>query len=117
MITSTELAWMRAAQENAMPDTATITRHTHASDGAGGSTSTPSTSSSACRLMPAGSGTEELVAQGIAVKNGRIIVWPYGTDIQATDQVTIDGREFEIKAILRAGAWATATRTVAVEID
>lgn len=116
MITSTELTWMRAAQEDAMPDTATITRRTHTSDGAGGSTSTPSTSSAACRLMPAGTGTEELVAQGIEVKNGRIIAWPHGTDIRAADRVTIGGREFEIKAILRAGAWATAIRTAAVEI-
>lgn len=117
MLTSADLTWMKAAQNDALPDSGTITRPTSAADGAGGSTaSTESLGPYDCRRAPANMGSEELAAYGIVATQAYIVTWAADRDVKVTDQVTIDGDTLEVKAVLDAGAWETARRTLCVEV-
>mgnify|MGYP000981949564 CR=1 FL=1 len=114
MLSATEVAAMRAIQGEALPDTATRTRKALVPDGMGGHTETPSTETYACRIAPT-SGRELEVAARITSAVTFIVTLPYDADVVADDELTVNGRTFQIVAVLRGEAWQTALRVLAVE--
>ena len=114
MLSATEVAAMRAIQGAALPDTATRTRKTYVSDGMGGQTPSESTTSYACRLAPT-SGRELEVAARVTSAVTFTVTLPYDADVVASDELTVNGRTFNVVAVLQGGTWATALRVLAVE--
>ena len=114
MLSASDLTTMRAAQAAALPDTATRTRKTYVSDGMGGQTPSESTTSYACRLAPT-SGRELEVAARVTSAVTFTVTLPYDADVVADDELTVNGRTFQIVAVLAGGAWQTALRVLAVE--
>jgi len=114
MLSASDLTTMRAAQALALPDTATRTRKTYVSDGMGGQTPSESTTSYACRLAPT-SGRELEVAARVTSAVTFTVTLPYDADVVASDELTVNGRTFQIVAVLRGEAWQTALRVLAVE--
>ena len=114
MLDARDLADMRAAQALALPDTATRTRSMLVSDGMGGQTPSESTTSYACRLAPA-SGRELEIAARMTSAVAFTITLPHDADVAADDVITVNGRAFQVVAVLQGGAWQTALRVLAVE--
>ena len=114
MLSASDLTAMRAAQALALPDTATRTRKTYVSDGMGGQTPSESTTSYACRLAPT-SGREVEVAARVTSAVTFTVTLPYDADVVASDELTVNGRTFNVVAVLQGGTWATALRVLAVE--
>ena len=121
MLSATQIADMRTTAALALPDTATISRMTRASDSAGGWTETWATAASgvACRIMPRyqvsstegpAAGTQEAVAQWT-------LTMPVGTDLRAGDRVVIATRTFEVYGLLSVGqAWRMGVRADVREV-
>jgi hypothetical protein len=116
VLTSTELAGMQAVQATTMTQTATITRRTRVSDGMGGHTEAEATSTAFCRLAPT---ANMPVATIYAGRLGERLPWrcafPVGTDVEESDMVTVDGRDFEILGILGPYGLATALICICAE--
>jgi SPP1 family predicted phage head-tail adaptor len=115
MLSADDLAAMRAIQGEALPDTATRTRKALVPDGMGGHTETPSTETYACRIAPT-SGRELEVAARVTSAVTFTVTLPYDADVVASDELTVNGRTFQIVAVLRGEAWQTALRVLAVEV-
>ena len=121
MLSATQIADMRTTAALALPDTATISRVTRASDSAGGWTETWVTAASgvACRIMPRyqisgnegpAAGSQQAVAQWA-------LTMPVGTDLRAGDRVVVASRTFEVYALLSAGAeWRFSVRADVREV-
>lgn len=108
---------LRAREQAAwMPVRATISRVTRVSDGAGGTTETWGTHLTGvrCRVDLPSSGAEEQVAGQIQSVATVIVTVPHGTDVTARDRLTVDGRTFEVVAVL-VGSYST-NRTLACEV-
>ena len=114
MLSADDLDIMRATQAMALPNTATRTRRMYVSDGMGGQTPSESTTSYACRLAPT-SGRELEVAARVTSAVTFTVTLPYDADVVADDELTVNGRTFQIVAVLRGEAWQTALRVLAVE--
>ena len=116
MLTADELTGMRETQALALPDTATITRPTRVSDGAGGFTTTPATVATAACRAARSRPREILGGEREVTLADWTLTFPYGTDVQAGDTVTSSGRTFQVIGIL-AGSWETARRAYCVGIE
>ena len=114
MLSSTDLATMRAAQALALSDTATRTVSTYVSDGMGGQVASTSTTSYACRIAPT-SGRELEVAARVTSAVAFTVTLPYDANVTADDTITVNGRILRVVAALQGGAWQTALRVLAVE--
>lgn len=98
MISTAELASLRAQAEASFSATATVLRKSTVSDGAGGQTdSYTNIGTFPCSYAPAlvtpyeRERFERITAQGIWR-----FVFPAGTTILPTDRLTVDGRSFEV---------------------
>lgn len=110
MLSTPELAAMRAQQALAMPDTVTIQRPARVDDGAGGQTETWSTVATVGgRLSVETRQVREGQAGGkqTALAYYRVTL-PAGTDVLARDRLVIGARTFEVQPPLAGGAWETA---------
>ena len=120
MLSASEIAAMREAQEAALPDTCTILRRTLTNDGQGGYVETWSEVATGvkCRLVHSNLAPRETV---IAERAAGRTVWqltvPYGTDISRTDRVVVNGVTYEILAVWSGGTWETARRVVLAKVD
>lgn len=112
MLTASQLKLMRTAQEQLMPDTATILRRSLAADGRGGKTATYTAQGEVkCRIqfnsyrpvMPDGDGAG-------FVKNSEryLLSLPVGTEIYATDRIKVKGVTYEILSPSDDGASSDA---------
>lgn len=111
LLPTTDLTAMRAAQETALPGTATITRKTVVADGMGGQTESWSTlaASVACRLAPM-SYRERIAAQQFGGEETFHLTLPYGQDVTGADRVVYGTITYEIRAIESGGSWETVKR-------
>ena len=114
MLTSGDLEKMRSIQELELPDSATRSRYVRVPDGMGGYTTTSSTASYSCRIAPT-SGNELELASRLTSAVTFTVTLPYDADVVASDELTVNGRTFQIVAVLRGEAWQTALRVLAVE--
>ncbi len=116
MLSATEVAAMRTVQGEALPDTCTRWRKGELeSDGAGGFTEgKPDDVTYACRLA-ATSGRELEIAARVTAQRTVTITLPYDADVQAADELVINGCGYGVVAVLDRGAWSTALRVLATE--
>jgi len=118
-LTADQLASMRATNEASMVDTATIKRYTTASDGAGGYTTTETTLTASVRLSP-----RQTLQPNTTPYAGRLaerVPWtayfPHGTDVQESDVITVNGKNYDIIAVIGPYTNETALDTVCAEKD
>ena len=113
MLTAAEIAAMREAQEQALPETCVRTRTALVPTAGGGYTDGESeTISLACRISSNGV-PQEYLRQGVAT--GRVpvmITVPHGSDVVGTDTLAVGGVEYHIIGMVSVGTWATALRCV-----
>lgn len=116
MLTDAQMTAMRAAQEAAMTQTATITRLTKSSDDMGGYTQETSTATAACRIAPT------LNMPDATIYAGRLqeglpwrVYFPTGTDVLEGDRLTVGSKDFEVLGILAPHTYETATCCVCAE--
>lgn len=116
LLSTAELAEIRATQLEALPDTATILRRALVADGRGGqvATYTAQAETVACRLSFEDRDKPKMLD---AVTSGRpepqerfIVTLPHDASIEETDRLTINGATFEIVTSLAARSWETAKR-------
>ena len=120
MLTTAELTAIKAVQDQAMPDTCTISRKSLTSDGMGGYTETWSDLATgvSCRLASARYRPEEAaIADKFAGRTLWMLTLPAGTDITNEDRVVISSTTYEVAGMLSAGSWKTALRVLVVEVS
>jgi head-tail adaptor len=117
MLTDSDLAAMRQAQEAALPETATIKRATNTRTASGGTTQSWATAgTSACRLSSRGVPREYLEAGAARGVQYWMVTMPHGTNVTREDQLVIGARTLEVVGFASGGAWQTALRAVCVEV-
>jgi len=114
MLTEAQLAAMRSTQVLAQPSTATISRPTFSSDGAGGSTATWADATKTTVRVSNPTGLEYELAAKLQVEGAITLTLPQGTLVTVSDKVLVGARSFDILAVL-VGDYATATRVLAKE--
>lgn len=117
MLSTGDLEAIRAAQVAAMPDTCvvkSVTRTTDAFGGAGEALVTGATLP--CRLAVT-SGRELEIAARITDQRTVTITLPHGSAVTTGNRLVIGSQTYEIVAVLTGGAWSTALRVLAVEVQ
>lgn len=117
MLSATEIAAMQDTAEDAMPDTATVSRKTLTSDGQGGFTAAWATASTVdCRIEAAGRLTpqERLVAERVAPRKVYRVTVPHDADVIPADRLVIGGATYEVQAPLVVGSWALSQKVIVV---
>lgn len=100
MITTAELADMRAVQALTLTEAATVKRHTLASDGQGGVSETWATVATVgCRVSPITSNDERLLGGRLVEGVMQRVTLPALTDVRLADRIGVGGREFEVLAV------------------
>lgn len=117
LVNAVTLAQVRSMQALTFDKTATVTRATWIDDGAGGTLpGTPVTFAVACRLSPNKTADSEAVLAGAIDTTGMWeITFPALTDIRADDDITVDGKSFEIARVYGPKSRETARVVLAVE--
>lgn len=111
MLTDSEITSARDALANALPDTATIRRHTTASDGGGGTTQTwADLATTACRISPVGGGEGATDGDRIADESTHIATLPAETDVTESDRLIVAGRTYEVTLVRSRGTWELSRR-------
>ncbi len=120
MLTDADLAGMRSALEDSLPDTAVIQRGTvHSNAGGGGTTAWVAIGTVACRLSPisaAGFGTEREVADRLAEVSDWLITMPQATTIDTDKRIVIGTETFEVLAMHEPRSWDLCTRVEASQV-
>lgn len=109
LLTATDLANMRAMQEEAMPDTATISRRAAPGDSAGDWATTITTvGTSKCRVATRQGERQDKASGNMVAMESWVGHFPVDTDIQRGDQVQVSGRTFEVERVTGGNDWSTA---------
>lgn len=120
MLTTAELASIRAVQAAALPDRCSILRIGTASDGMGGFTSTWAAVASEvpCRLSSmVQRPSENVAATALQSTVLYMLTLPALTDIRPTDRVIVGATTFEVAGVLSpGGAMETARRIQLVRV-
>lgn len=122
MITTVDLAWMRAIAGQALPDSATVVRPGGSPDAMGGSDNASPTNVATnvpCRVDPADEdGAEPTAGGGTASALHWRLTLPSLTDARAQDTVAVTSarwtgtRTFQVDGVLEPRSWEI-TRSVA----
>lgn len=113
MLTTDDLAYLRATQELALPGSVVVQRKTYASDGMGGFSETWAVLGTVDgRIYPQRDrGAGELVAGGQVLSVTR---WwatlPVGTNVSARDRLLYQSRTWEVIRVNNDQMWQTAVR-------
>lgn len=114
LLTTVELSDIRAAQLDALPDTATIQTRTLTSDGNGGKlASYTAGGTSACRLSFAGNNPsyrDIAVASKISPQQLYIVTLPHDASVTETSRLVINGATYDVLTALNQRSWQTAKR-------
>jgi len=120
MLSASDLAAMREAQDAALPDTCTIRRKTLVSDGMGGYTETWSDLATGvkCRIATSRYRPEEAaIAEKFTGRTLWMLTLPAGTDVTNEDRVVLSGTTYEVVGVLSAGSWEMCRRVLVVEVS
>lgn len=112
LLTTDDLAYMQATQEQALPGTVVIERYTTSGDGMGGAIQTYTAAGTVIgRIYPQRTmGVEQV---GGAQVQSEIKWWgtlPVGTEVYAQDRLVYSGRSWEIVRTNNDEMWGTAVR-------
>lgn len=122
IVTTSQLAMMRAVAERALPGTAAIHRRTLTTDNVGGwADSYSSVGTVACRLAFQGTKTEPTLVdmeEGGTVKTEQrwIITLPYGTDIRETDRIVTGGSTFVVISGMETRSYELTRRVLVKKV-
>jgi len=118
MLSSADIAAMRATLSASMPDNAQVQRALRTSDGAGGFAETWTTIATVpCRVAPSGlTPTEQVIAERVRSRAVWTLTLPAGTDVTTADRVIVGTRTYEVVGMLTPRSYELATRFVAVEV-
>lgn len=119
MISDAELAILRADDQQAMPDTATILRPTFVNGPGGQRPTFASVGTTICRLSASvlGGGNEQDAASQLAGIMTYTLTVPPGTDINRGDRIESSGSTFEVAAGKRAASWNLSDSWTLTEIQ
>ena len=118
MLSSDELAAIRAEQVANMPDTCTVQNVTRVPDGMGGFTEAWDDGTSyACRLSSRGLPREYLEIAAISGAHYWMVTLPHDAVVTREDRLVIGGKTVSIVGFASGGEWETAKRAVCVEVD
>lgn len=107
---TTELADIRAAVNDVLPDTCVISRLTETPDSQGGQVQTwAAVGTVACRLMANSGNTRGIAAQAQSVGEYTLTV-PHNTDIQFDDRAVVDGETYRVAFVNDVADWRAAIR-------
>ncbi len=112
MLQPEQITTMRDVTRAALPETATISRKTAVSDGAGGRTETWADIATAvpCRVGPAAGGETGMSGGRIEDESTHVVTFSAGQDITEADRLTVAGQSYEVTLVRRRGAWETSRR-------
>ena len=102
LLTDSDLACMRATLEDSLPDTATIKTRTQTTDDYGGEGEVwGGTATTTCRISFAGDDvaaafTDQPVGAGVDPQQLYVVTLPYGTAINKTDRLVINGTTYDV---------------------
>lgn len=109
MLTSSEIARMRATAQRAMPGSAIIQGGTLTSDGGGGWTEGFTAAGTvACRVAPI-AGSEREVGDRIVADSQYIITLPAATAVETDDRIVVSGVTYNVTAV-RDRSWEVTRR-------
>lgn len=118
MLSSDELAAIRAEQVATMPDTCVVQNVTRTADGMGGFTEDWDDSASyACRLSSRGLPREYLEMAAISGAHYWMVTLPQSAVVTREHRLKIGSRILSIVGFASGGTWETAKRAVCVEVD
>lgn len=110
MLTSADVAKMRATAGSALPDTCVLMRNTLVSDGGGGYTETFAAGGTvSCRLSPQG-GVERELGDRITPEADWVITLPPTTFIETDDRIMVAGGTFDVVAVRARANWEITRR-------
>lgn len=119
MLSSADLAGMRATLDASLPDTAAIGRYTSLSDGAGGQTVTwpvaPSDAAVPCRIAPTSETlrrTEMVTGLKVASEDSWIVTFASTVVLTEKDRLTIGAFTYEVSAVFGQSSWAIDNRVL-----
>ncbi len=111
MLTASDLANMRATQEDALPETCSIQVRALISDGQGGQRERWSEGVSvACRLAPMSKEEAAKYADKLGASSGWVVTLPHDTSVGVYDRITIGGVEYRVIGANENESWITARR-------
>lgn len=118
-LSQSDLDGMQALAADLLPDTAAITRTQTTRDSSGGvkTASTTNVATVPCRVTVRsqdGSAREDVHAERPTSRVEWILTVPAGTDLRASDRVTVGSRVFEVTGLL-AGSYEAHRRAVCQE--
>jgi hypothetical protein len=117
LLTDADIAGMRSAVEDSLPDTAVIQRGTvHSNAGGGGTTAWVAMGTVACRLSPISAvrfGTEREIANRLAEDADWLITLPQATTIDTDKRVVIGVETYEVLALHDPRSWDLCRRVEA----
>ncbi len=119
LLADDEIAAMRAAQAQTLPDTGTVQRKSASGDGKGGQTVSYANFATGvnCRLgRDAQAARPGVKGERIDTRIPWVITFAHDQDIRSTDRILIDGRTFEVINVEDHTEWMTALRVQCVEI-
>jgi len=114
MLTDAELAVMRDAVLELLPDTCNILSLTETSDGAGGWSEAWGTASAgiSCRVDYR-SGREVITGGALMPYQSAVISMPYDVTITPANRVEVGTSIFSVQAVNQAQSWQVVTRVTA----
>ena len=110
LLSSADLEMMRAAQEQAMPDTITIVHPTLSADGQGGYTASACTSASYTGRVSLARGTEEIAPGQFRTVWHPKLTLPHDATVSASDLAYAGGLKYRVLFVDSAKSWSTAVR-------
>ena len=119
MLSTADLAGMRATLNASLPDTAAIGRYTSSPDGAGGETATwpiaPADAAVPCRIAPTSETlrrTELEVAMKVASTDSWIVTFGSTVTLTEKDRITIGAFTYEVAAVIGQSSWPIDNRVL-----
>jgi hypothetical protein len=115
-LTAVEIAYMRAVQTAALPDTCIIYRPAFTATDAGGERATTPTTvgTEACAVDVLSRESERILSGRYASLPQYLVVLAYDTDALVGDYIVYSSERYELVGKLEDGAWKTAARFAAV---
>jgi len=119
MLTSGELAALRATLDASLPDRGTILTKTWVSDGEGGGTVSMSAAGTvACRVSPISqSGIEAMLNGKMTTTTQHVITFSAETTVTTDDQIASGGETYEVVAVVTPRSWEISRRVYAVRVE
>lgn len=118
MLSVSDIARIRQAQADALPDSALVYRRSMMGDGQGGQAEHWSEPISvSCRLRPMATEDVARYADKMTAAGGWVITLPHDTDVAAFDRITVGGVDYRVVGTQVGESWLSAVRAYCERIS